>query len=103
MNGNHKKSISLDDFKIRLNTPKELIKKNLDVQYRYKTIEKEMMDKAYAALSDQIQEWEPDAPRAYVEMFARVFFEIELHPENMIYAGKSITSRPFQDGRNSTK
>ena len=72
---------TLEAFKIELNAPKWKIKKMLDWKEMMESLMKEMMDKAYSQVCDFIQEEEPDAPREYIEQFARVFIEIRLATE----------------------
>jgi len=87
--------MELEAFRIELNTPKSKLKKAIDWQGQMESITKEIVDKAYESVCDELQKAGPDTPREWIEQFAKVFIAIEFDYEyNIEKLEYSLTATP---------
>ena len=76
------KRLTLADFRTELNTPKSLLKNEIEnLKLKYAIVEQDLLKKTFNNVVKTISESEPDTPLDIVKAFVRVYIEFTITKE----------------------
>ena len=76
------KRLALADFRTELDTPRSLLKNEIDnLELKYAIVERDLLKKTFNSVVRTISESEPDAPLDIVKAFVSVYIEFIISKE----------------------
>ena len=76
------KRLTLADFRTELDTPKSLLKNEIEnLKLKYAIVEQDLLKKTFNSVVKTISESEPDAPLDIVKAFVSVYIEFTISKE----------------------